>query len=678
MSHMLQRGLALAGALIALLCTPTLAQDLDASGPPQRIIVKLREDHSQPSHAARADKVRNAIALAHGVGLRPSHVNGAGADVMKVERRLNPRALAALLAHVRNDASVEYAEEDVLLHRAATPNDARYNEQWHYFEPTAGLRLPGAWDISTGSGVIVAVLDTGLRMHADLAANVIGGYDFISDSFIANDGGGRDSDARDPGDWNTAGQCGADSLATTSSWHGTHVAGTIAAATNNASGVAGVAYNAKLLSARVLGRCGGYTSDIADAIIWSSGGTVAGLPVNPNPAKVLSLSLGGPGACGTTTQNAINSARSRGAVVIVAAGNENTYAGTSSPGNCQNVVVVSAVNRSGGRASYSNYGAIVDVAAPGGQLSSSPASGVLSTLNTGTQGPGTDTYAFLQGTSMATPHVSGVAALMLAKSPGMTPDQVESTLKSTARAFPVACSGCGVGIVDATAAVGGASLPTQPLPGPTALTNGVALSNQSASTGKETMYTLAVPAGASNLKFEIAGGTGDADLYVKFGSAATTSSYDCRPYLDGNNETCSIATAQAGTYFVLVSAYAGYSGLSIKGSYSPAVASAATCPTGYRTYAGTLAASGNYLAPTTNGYVSAVSGTHAAILAGPAGSNFNLHLQKRNSVGWSAAAASTGTTSSERITYSGTAGTYRWRVHAYSGSGSFTLCEKHP
>ena len=228
------------------------------------------------------------------------------------------------------------------------------------------------------------------------------------------------------------------------------MAGTIAARTNNSLGVAGVAFNARIVPARVLGKCGGYTSDIADAIIWTSGGAVAGVPANANPAKVLSISLGGSGACGATTQNAINSARSRGASVIVAAGNSNANASNFSPANCTGVVTVAAVGRNGGKASYSNFGATVEVAAPGG---SGGANSVLSTLNSGSMGPGADSYALYNGTSMATPHVSGVVALMLSVKPTLTPDQVTSILQSTARAFPATCSQCGSGIVNANAAV---------------------------------------------------------------------------------------------------------------------------------------------------------------------------------------------------------------------------------
>jgi hypothetical protein len=162
------------------------------------------------------------------------------------------------------------------MHALFTPNDTSYNLQWHYYEATGGLNAPPAWDKSTGTGIVAAVIDTGYRPHADLAANILQGYDFIGDTFVANDGNGRDTSALDPGDWVTANQCGYTHPAQNSSWHGTHVAGTIAAVTNNALGVAGVAFGAKIVPARVSRQVRGYTSDIADAIVWSSGGAVSG------------------------------------------------------------------------------------------------------------------------------------------------------------------------------------------------------------------------------------------------------------------------------------------------------------------------------------------------------------------------------------------------------------------
>jgi serine protease len=645
-------------------------------GMEERLIVKFKEskDAGRAEQRARAERHVAESAARRGVQLKVLRELATGGRVLRVEgRRGEARELARL---IRESKDIEYVEEDRILRHYATPNDPQYASQWHYFETTGGLRLPAAWDQATGSGVRVAVLDTGYRPHADLAANIVGGYDMIADTFVSNDGNGRDSDASDPGDWATAGQCGSGEPASDSSWHGTHVAGTVAAVTNNGSGVAGVAYGAKVVPVRVLGRCGGYTSDIADAIIWAAGGTVSGVPANANPAKVISLSLGGGGSCDATSQAAIDTARSLGAVVIVAAGNENQNVSNSSPANCSGVVAVAATNRAGGRAYYSNYGTLVDVAAPGGAQSfANDPEGILSTLNAGTQGPGADSYAYFQGTSMATPHVSGVAALMFQKKSTATPDEIESTLKSTARAFPATCSGCGTGIVDANAAVtaiGGTTPPPSNV-----LVDGVAVTGLAGSSGTELRYTISVPSGQSTLTFTQSGGSGDADLYVRFGSAPTTSSYDCRPYKSGNAETCSFNSPAAGTWHVMVRGYSTFSGVSLMGDHAAAPAS--SCAAGYTESKGSLSAGGSGYAPTSSGYASSVSGTHSGRLTGPAGTDFDLYLQKRASNGsWSSVKSGTGSTSVESVDYAGTSGTYRWRVHAYSGSGSYTLCYKKP
>lgn len=381
-----------------------------------------------------------------GVQALKVHRNGLGSQVLHLNRAVPVATLESLARQLMaDDPNVLFAEPDRKLHALATPTDPLYASQWHYFEPTGGLNLPGAWNLSTGAGVVVAVIDTGVRPHVDLAANLLSGYDFVSSGTSSNDGDGRDANATDPGD-------GCNGVP--SSWHGTHVAGTIAAVTNNGEGGAGVAYDAKILPVRVLGCGGGYFSDIADGVLWASGNAVGGLAAPNQPAKVLNLSLGGRSSCPTTMQNAINQARAKGAVVVVAAGNSNQDASLHTPANCAGVVTVAAIGRGGARAPYSNYGAKIDVAAPGGNQATGVANGVLSTLNDGYSTPGNDSYAYYQGTSMAAPHVAGVAALMLARNPALTPTEVEALLKSTARALPVACTvGCGRGIVHATAAV---------------------------------------------------------------------------------------------------------------------------------------------------------------------------------------------------------------------------------
>ncbi len=531
-----------------------------------------------PAVTAARQAVVDRAGQDFGAKLQPMHSIATGAHVMKMNRKLSLAEAGALAKEMMaRDPSIEYAEPDRIMTRMMTPNDPRYTEQWHYYEATGGLRLPAAWDSSTGAGVRVAVIDTGYRPHADLSGQILAGYDFISDTAVANDGNGRDSDASDPGDWVSASECYAGNPASGSSWHGTHVAGTIAAATNNGVGVAGVAFGAKIVPVRVLGKCGGYTSDIADAIVWSSGGTVSGVPNIAARAQVINMSLGGGGACDTTTQNAINSARSRGTVVIVAAGNENQNASNSNPANCSGVVTVAATTRAGGKASYSNYGTVVDVAAPGGGTGGS----ILSTLNSGTSSPGSDTYAGYQGTSMATPHVAGVAALMLAKNAALTPDQIESKLKSTARAFPATCSGCGTGIVDAAAAVASAT-GTTPAPGPTisetesnntiSTANAVSTTgttvNGTMSTSTDTDYfVVQLPAGKTLTATMTPGSsTADYDLYI-YNSAGTQLAYSENSAGAVDKASVSNTTTATSARYVRVKYYSGGTG-STSGKYT--------------------------------------------------------------------------------------------------------------
>ncbi|MGV9500506.1 S8 family peptidase [Streptomyces sp. NPDC003642] len=423
--------------------------------PAERLIVgyKSGATEAKSDKAAAADAAAKAEKTGEDVGFQRRL--GTGAALVELGTDPTRASVADVVAAYEADPQVAYVVPDRLNKpTAVTPNDTEYAKQWDLFESTAGMNVPAAWDTTTGSGVTVAVIDTGYVAHSDLAANIVGGYDFISDTAVSVDGNGRDSNPADPGDWYNAGECGAGVPASTSSWHGTHVAGTIAAATHNGKGIAGIAYGAKISPVRVLGKCGGYDSDIIDAITWASGGTVSGVPANANVAKVINMSLGGGGACSTATQSAINGAVNRGTSVVVAAGNENTNASGSSPANCANVITVAATNRAGSRASYSNYGTVVDIAAPGGETRTTTANGILSTLNSGTKTPSTENYAYYQGTSMATPHVAGLAALMKSAVPALTPAQIESAIKANARPLPGTCSGgCGAGLADAAKTV---------------------------------------------------------------------------------------------------------------------------------------------------------------------------------------------------------------------------------
>lgn len=395
------------------------------------------------------------VAKERGITVKELRETVGGAQVIRANKKLSAADQKAVIDSFKSQTDVDYVEADAIIQPSLTPNDPSYPSQWNLFENAAGLQLPAVWDKTTGAGQVVAVIDTGILPHSDLDANVLPGYDMIADPTMGRDGDGRDANPRDEGDWTVPGDCGG-TTSSNSSWHGTHVAGTIAALGNNSKGISGVAPSVKILPVRTLGLCGGYSSDAADAMIWASGGTVAGVPANPNPARVINLSLSGNSACMTTTQNAVDTAVSRGATIFAAAGNGNTDASNSSPANCNNVVAVGASGRNGNRAYYSNYGPTVDVMAPGGDS----AGYILSTLNSGTTTPGAESYANYQGTSMATPHAAGVAALMLAADPSLTPAQVEAKLKSTARPMLTSCpEGCGAGIITPLNAVNVASAP---------------------------------------------------------------------------------------------------------------------------------------------------------------------------------------------------------------------------
>ncbi|MFH0516093.1 S8 family serine peptidase [Streptomyces sp. M41] len=433
---------------------PTAQTEAAPGTPAERLIVGYKSGATE----ARSNKAAEADAAAKGKeageDLDFRRRLGSGAALVDLGEKLTKADVADVVAEYEADPQVAYVVPDRLNKPLATPNDTEYGKQWDLTEATAGMRVPGAWDTATGSGVTVAVIDTGYVSHSDLAANVVAGYDFISDATVGNDGNGRDSNPADPGDWTAANECQSGAPASPSSWHGTHVAGTIAAVTGNSKGIAGIAYDAKVSPLRVLGKCGGYDSDIIDAITWASGGTVSGVPANGNVAKVINMSLGGGGSCTTATQSAINAAVNRGTTVVVAAGNSNANAANYSPAGCNNVISVAAADRQGNRSYYSNYGSVVDIAAPGGETDSAASNGILSTLNSGRQGPSTENYDFYQGTSMAAPHIAGLAALMKSANASLTPAQIESAIKTNSRTLPGTCSGgCGAGLADAAKTV---------------------------------------------------------------------------------------------------------------------------------------------------------------------------------------------------------------------------------
>jgi len=565
-----RRVLVVALALCVPFVSPVQAQGKKSGKPAQPVyagvIVKYKSTSSARATAMSAATVRTVEDRARVkiAGVRPAAMDLA---VYRFDSPMPAAEARAAAARLALDPTVEYAVPDQVMHAYdLTPNDTDYaTKQWNLQAQAVvagGANLPPAWQRTTGSSaVVVAIVDTGVRPgHPDLAGRLLPGYDFISgDAFTslgypanwnAADGNGRDADATDPGDYLDSTllamlPAGHGLTPQPSSWHGTHVAGIVGAASNNSVGVTGIDWSARILPVRVLGRDGGTTSDIIDGMAWAAGLAVPGAPSNTTRARVINVSLGGPGECSPAFQDVINRVRAAGAVVVAASGNEGSYS-VSQPANCNGVIAVTAHARDGDNATYSNVGPAVTVSAPGGgcgtnslndligaqdrwnqtcngchsldsrrtqitaraptgmtfskaraaleaalkgtdldgqdtgmeglasglsstqrndiaglisnQTCAGPTDRVLSTLNLGTTSPAAEGYGSYAGTSMATPHVSGVAALLLSLAPLLTPDEVKSILQTSARPHPAGtyCATlkgtCGAGLLDADAA----------------------------------------------------------------------------------------------------------------------------------------------------------------------------------------------------------------------------------
>jgi serine protease len=439
-----------------------------------RLIIKFKDGSnanpigktSAQSVALAQDRVQalNTFSVTGKGGATLSYLKSVSGSthVARTSQTMTRTELSALAQTVEQDPRVEYAEVDEKVYPHFVPNDTFYaaqqgNLQSPYAVPGAA-NLPNAWGRSvggvpvSGAGVTVAVLDTGYRPHADLAANIVGGYDFISqdgfnDFTTANDGNGRDADAQDPGDWNTqASLCDVEN----SSWHGTHVAGIIGAVGNNNTGVIGVAYRAKILPLRVLGVCGGYTSDTTAAMQWAVGLAVPGVPANPNPARVLNMSFGRSGACSQTYQAAVTAVRNAGTTIVVSTGNDSSTTAITQPANCSGVIAVTAHTALGANADYANTGPGTSISAMGNNI--------YTTGNTGITVPAADSYDAKSGTSFSAPQVAGVAALLVQLKPSISPAEVQSIIMSSARpyaggTFCATRTDCGAGLLDAFKAV---------------------------------------------------------------------------------------------------------------------------------------------------------------------------------------------------------------------------------
>ena len=377
---------------------------------------------------------------------------------------------------LRKRTDIFYAEPNYIRSSSLLPNDQFYSFQWHY--PL--INLPEAWDQTTGNpNVNVAVIDTGVLLdHPDLQGKFVSGYDFISNSANALDGDGIDPNPDDPGDGRNADG--------SSSFHGTHIAGTIAVSTNNSSGVAGVGWNTKIMPLRALGAFGGTDVDIAQSIRFA-----AGLPNDSGsfpslPAAVINMSLGA-SAFSNTLCDAVAAARAAGSIIVASAGNS----GSTSlfyPAACPGSVSVSGVDINKQLASYSNFGPTIDISAPGGDIGDTNGDGypdfVLSTGGNDSGGPIEYVYTFAAGTSMAASHVSGVIALMeaIAGASGndITPDEFDVLLTGGNLTEDRGAAGrddiFGFGLIDAAKAVlavkGTASIDPLPAVTPAALNFG--------------------------------------------------------------------------------------------------------------------------------------------------------------------------------------------------------------
>jgi serine protease len=409
-----------------------------------------REPTAQAAWEHQAQRGRERLKqVATEAGLPVQGVGEAGnAHWLRFDRPLRGQALQDALRRARLHPDVAWVEPNVLLKRLqTTPNDPGFAQQWHLQTPALGgvsaINLPPAWALSTGSaGITVAVLDTGILPHPDLAGRVWPGYDFVSEVAYANDGDGRDPDPSDAGDWVSAsgndpavqqmvksGTC----AVADSSWHGTFIAGQIAAVTHNGLGIAGINWANKVLPVRVAGKCGALLSDMLDGMRWAAGLPVAGVPANPNPARVINLSFGGDVPCASNAlyQSAIDDVTAQGALVVVAGGN--SASALMRPADCQRVLSVGAVRQDGLKTDYSSFGPSLGLMAPGG--SSSEGAPLYSTRNTGRTSavPAQDHYDHLQGSSFAAPLAAGVASLMLSLNPALSPAQLVDRLRAGVR-----------------------------------------------------------------------------------------------------------------------------------------------------------------------------------------------------------------------------------------------------
>lgn len=423
-----------------------------------RIILKFRAAADSPANRLIRMGRRTGVALNLLRSITPRM------HVLEVVPGQAGEGLASTLARLRADPEVEYASADERRYAHQAANDPLFTQQWYLQnDPStpSAIDAVSAWDTTTGSAsVVIADLDTGVRFdHPDLlratqSGRLLAGYDFVSNEAVANDADGWDPDASDPGDWVTSAESTAAPFkgctVSNSSWHGTRTAGILGALTNNATGMAGITWGTRILPVRVLGKCGGYDSDIQQAMLWAAGLHVNSVPDNPNPARIINMSFGSTGeSCPQSYLDVIQQVTALGVVVVVSAGNEGGPVDT--PGNCAGVVAVAGVRQAGTKVGFSSLGPEIALSAPAGNcVNTAPGSAclysILTLTNSGTTVPQINTYTDQfaganLGTSFSAPMVSGIAALMASANPDLNSCQMTARLKEGAQPFPQSSAG---------------------------------------------------------------------------------------------------------------------------------------------------------------------------------------------------------------------------------------------
>lgn len=674
--------------------------------------------------------VARAMSRNHGAELLMSYSHVLPGFVVRADRR----SLVSLL----EDERVAYVEEDGVVSIHASQNNATWGLDRI---DQRNLPLNGVYNYNTtASGVHAYIIDTGvLSSHSQFSGRMGNGWSAINDGRGSNDCNG----------------------------HGTHVAGTVAGSTY------GVAKGATVHAVRVLGCDGsGTNSGVINGMNW--------VAQNHQKPAVANMSLGG--GASSATDNAVTGMRNAGVTVVVAAGNENQNACNVSPARSTSAITVGSTTSSDSRSSFSNWGTCVNIFAPG--------SNITSAWHTGSSATNT-----ISGTSMASPHVAGIAALYLAANSSATPAQVANAIYAAGTSGVVSGGGSGSPnlmayslfdgggddddnggggdqvveltngvpktglsgsanserffkidvpagatnlVIEISGGSGDADLYTRRGAKPTAssydcrpwktgnsesctvaspqagsyyvmvrgyqsysgvslvasyqggnngggggtvtLTNGVPKTGLSGGANAESFFKIDVPAGASNLEITMSGGSGDADLYVRVGAKPTTSTYDCRPWRTGNNESCTAASPSPGTYYIMVRGYQAYSGVSLVASFDVAGGGGPNpdpC-TNCTKYSGSLGNGGTVIEPNGNYYYSANAGTHQGWLVGPSNADFDLELFRWNGWDWQRVAYSAKPGSEEQISYYGAAGYYLWQIRSYSGSGNYNLWIKTP